>query len=92
MQDGDSARQCPGHHARALRPWLYKHRDVLRLDFLPSYSPALNPVERVWKLTRRLCTHNVYFQALQELVAVVQLQFEKWSQPNLQLRRLCAII
>jgi transposase len=46
------------HHARALRPWLSKHRRVLRLDFLPPYSPDLNPVERVWKLTRRLCTHN----------------------------------
>src|SRR5438034_3701942 len=24
------------------------------LDFLPPYSPELNPIERVWKLTRRL--------------------------------------
>src|SRR3954451_5471823 len=23
-----------------------------------SYSPELNPIERVWKLTRRLCLHN----------------------------------
>ena len=80
------------HHARALRPWLHKHRHVLRLDFLPPYSPDLNPVERVWKLTRRLCTHNVYFQTLQNLVSVVQIQFAKWLQPNLQLHRLCAII
>jgi len=80
------------HHARALRPWLHKHRRVLRLDFLPSYSPDLNPVERVWKLTRRLCTHNVYFQTLQNLATVIQIQFAKWFQPNLQLHRLCAII
>ena len=80
------------HHARALHPWLHEHRHVLRLDFLPPYSPDLNPAERVWKLTRRLCTHNVYFQNLQELVDVVRTQFAKWSQPNLQLHRLCAII
>jgi hypothetical protein len=39
-----------------------------------------------------LCTHNVYFQTLQNLVSVVQIQFAKWLQPNLQLHRLCAII
>lgn len=80
------------HHARALRPWLHKHRHALRLDFLPPYSPDLNPAERVWKLTRRLCTHNVYFETLGGLIEVVWKQFSIWSQPNLQLRRLCAII
>ena len=80
------------HHARALRPWLHKYRRVLRLEFLPPYSPDLNPVERVWKLTRRLCTHNVYFETLESLIDVVREQFAMWFQPNLQLRRLCAII
>lgn len=80
------------HHARALRPWLHKHRRELRLDFLPPYSPDLNPVERVWKLTRTLCTHNVYFETLPALIAVVRDQFAQWFHPNLQLRRLCAII
>ena len=80
------------HHARALQPWLHKHRHVLRLDFLPPYSPELNPMERVWKLTRRLCRHNVYFETLESLVEVVQSQFAIWFQSNLQLRRLCAII
>lgn len=79
-------------HARALQPWLAEHRHELRLDFLPPYSPDLNPVERVWKLTRRLCTHNVYFETLDQLVQTVREQFAMWFQPNLQLRRLCAII
>jgi HNH endonuclease len=30
-------------------------------DFLPLYSPDLNPIERVWKLTRQRRLHNVYF-------------------------------
>jgi hypothetical protein len=28
-----------------------------QLDYLPPYSPALNPIERVWKLLRRLRLH-----------------------------------
>lgn len=80
------------HHARLIRPWLHKKRQVLRLLFLPPYSPELNPVERVWKLTRRLSTHNRYFPALEDLVESVFTQFELWSKPNETLRRLCAII
>ena len=79
------------HHARSLRPWLKKHLDVFRLDFLPSYSPELNPVERIWKLTRKLCTHNRYFPTLEELGMVVFDKFKSWNRPNETIRRLCAI-
>lgn len=80
------------HHGKALQPWLRQHRRKLRLDFLPPYSPELNHIERVWKLTRRLCTHNQYFGALEKLIDVVQDQFLKWAKPNKALYRLCAII
>lgn len=80
------------HHAKALRPWLRKHRHVLRLDFLPPNSPDLNPIERVWKLTRSLCTHNRYFPVLEELGQAIFNQFGLWRKPNETLRRLCAII
>jgi transposase len=79
------------HHAKALIPWLLEHRHVLSLDFLPPYSPELNGIERVWKLTRRLCTHNRYFTILDELVVTVFERFGLWSVPNQTLRRLCAI-
>ena len=46
------------HHARVLQPWLHQHRKLLTPLFLPPYSPELNPIERVWKLTRRLATHR----------------------------------
>jgi transposase len=80
------------HHARLIQPWLKIKRNVLQLFFLPPYSPELNPVERVWKLTRRVCTHNRYFPTLDEVVEAVFNQFVVWSKPNDTLRRLCAII
>jgi len=79
------------HHAKALQGWLAKHRDVLRLDFLPPYSPELNSVERVWKLTRTICTHNRYFDTLDALIDAVITQFDTWKTPTTVLRRLCAI-
>lgn len=80
------------HHARNLNDWLWDHRHVLSLNFLPPYSPQLNAIERVWKLTRWLCTHNRYFETLPALIQVVEAQFYGWFSPNDQLRRLCAIL
>ena len=79
------------HHARYLYPWLEAHHDLLRLDFLPPYSPELNAIERVWKLTRRICTHNQYFPVLDDLIDTVYDQFALWTTPNTTLRRLCAV-
>lgn len=80
------------HHASALRPWLKEHQKEICLDFLPPYSPELNPTERVWKLTRRLRTHNQYFPELGQLVASVTDQLTQWQKPNETLHRLCTII
>jgi len=46
------------HHARLLAPLLRLYRKVLTLLFLPPYSSQPAPIERVWKLARRLATHN----------------------------------
>jgi len=80
------------HKSRELQPWLEAHRNALVLDYLPPYSPDLNSIERVWKLTRRLRTHNRYFSTLDELVETVCEQFRAWARPNDDLRKLCAII
>ena len=45
--------------------------NVLSLLFLPPYSPQLAPIERVWKLARRLATHNRYFQTLDQVLDAV---------------------
>ena len=80
------------HHAVLLHPFLRQHRHDLVLEFLPAYSPELNPIERVWKLTRKLCTHNTYFEKLEALIAAVANQHMAWNAPNETLRKLCCII
>ena len=80
------------HHAVLLHPWLKKYRESIGLLFLPPYSPDLNPIERVWKLTRRLCTHNQYFPDLSMLIEKVSARMYQWSKPNQQLQKLCCII
>jgi transposase len=79
------------HHAVLLRPFLHQHTTHLRLLFLPPYSPQLASIERVWKLTRRLATHNRYFATLSEVLRAVNACFDRWRRPNEVLQRLCCI-
>ena len=80
------------HHALLHKLWRQQAAPSFELDFLPPYSPQLNPVERVWKLTRRLCLHNRYFPALTHIIEDVETQFQQWHWANSTLRRLCANI
>ena len=79
------------HHAKALQSWLDDHKEGFVLEFLPPYSPELNHIERVWKLLRRLCTHNQYFECLDKLRQTVYEKLSEWSLPNKVLTTLCAI-
>lgn len=79
------------HHAVILDSFLRQHAAHLKLLFLPPYSPQLAPIERVWKLARRLATHNRYFSTLDEVLKAVNACFNRWCRPNAILRRLCCI-
>ena len=79
------------HHAKLHADWRTEQRPEFTLSYLPPYSPDLNPIERVWKLTRRLCLHNRYFPTLAAVVAAVEEQFASWAKPNESLRRLCTV-
>src|SRR5271157_1210453 len=83
--------QVNAHHARLHRQWREERAAEFVLDYLPPYSPELNPIERVWKLTRRLGLHNRYFPLLQPVTTTVETEFASWAGPNETLRRLCAI-
>ncbi len=80
------------HKAQALRELFYVNRHRMVRIFLPPYSPELNPVERVWRITRRQVTHNRYFQSAEEMKTTLLSRFARWEQPNSTLRILCANI
>lgn len=79
------------HHAKLHRNWREEQAIDFQLDYLPAYSPELNPIERVWKLVRKLCLHDQYFATLQGVIEAVESQFESWQKGSETLRRLCAL-
>lgn len=59
------------HKAQAVQALLAGVRRSLRLYFLPTYAPRLNPIERVWHHVRRNVTDNTYFKTLKRLLHAV---------------------
>ncbi len=80
------------HRARILKEFFVQNQERLYLVFLPPYSPELNPIERVWRITRRQVTHNRYFASLIELRTALASHFVRWQRPNIALEVLCAKI
>jgi transposase len=80
------------HHAKILQPWLEEVSDLLELFFLPPYSPDLNPIEMLWKKTRRNVTHNRYFSSLQKLCYDLKQYWIQFANPNDELMKLSAFI
>jgi transposase len=46
------------HHAKLVQEWLSRPGCRIKLHFIPSYCPHLNPIERLWGLMHRNITHN----------------------------------
>jgi transposase len=41
----------------------------ITLQFLPSYSPNLNLMERLWKLVKKKCLDNIYYETFDEFTS-----------------------
>ena len=46
------------HKAKWLQAWYKEQQAWLHVEFLPSYSPDFNPIERLWRWMKTEYTHN----------------------------------
>jgi transposase len=67
VQDG-----APYHRAAPVKAFFAQHRDRLHVTQLPSYSPDYNPIEFLWRATKRQATHNRYFPEFETLIGSVE--------------------
>lgn len=65
-------------------------RKAVTILSLPPYSPDLNPIEQVWRVTRREKTHNRYWPNIETLTNVLDDWFNSFRSPNEKLSSLCS--
>ena len=88
------------HTTPMLWPFLWEHQDRLTVVSLPTYSPHLNLIERLWRFMRGQMTRNHFYDSLQELCEALvrwldRLPFERFQslvglQAQPQLERIAA--
>jgi transposase len=75
--DNASAHTTPAVEAFA---WQQRHR--LELVYLPTYSPHLNLIERLWRLLRTHVTRNRFYDSLMALVRAAVEWLERLPYPH----------
>jgi transposase len=61
------------------KKWLRANRDKIELHRLPPYSPEFNPVEGIWKCTRRRATHNRFYATTDERDSALRKTFNTFQ-------------
>src|SRR5262249_26455139 len=75
------------HTSAATQAFLAAHRDRITVEPLPSYSPDYNPIEYLWKKTKKRATHNQYFKEFAALTVSVDKALAYFAtHPNTVLR------
>jgi transposase len=59
------------HHAKVLQSWLKVPERRVRLHFLPSYAPHLNPIERLWGIMHQHVTHNRHYTRFDDFTEAI---------------------
>ena len=60
------------HTSASTQAFLAAQSDRITEQPLPSYSPDYNPIEYLWRKTKKRATHNKYFKEFAELTVSVE--------------------
>jgi len=77
------------HHARLVKRWRLHHPRFIFL-FLPSYSPNLNLIERLWRFFHKKVTWNKYFETFIQFKTETLTFFQNLKQYQSELETLLA--
>ena len=69
--------RSPCHKAGVVEEFLEKHKDRVRVMWLPKYSPDLNPSEQIWKDMKLDVCHNYLFGTANRLAWSIRGYFRR---------------
>jgi putative transposase len=55
------------HKTQTVRNLLNEFSSFISVEYLPPYSPELNPIETNWKVTKNAVTKSQYFPSIDEM-------------------------
>jgi len=70
---------APYHGRTIVNDFVKKNSEHITIKRLPSFSPDYNPIEKLWKNTKRDATHLKYFEEFEDLRNSVINTFDGYS-------------
>jgi len=70
---------APYHGRVIVKDFVNENSQKITLERLPSFSPDYNPIEKLWKNTKRDATHLKYFEKFEDLRDSVVGTFESYK-------------
>jgi len=55
------------HKTDCVRKVLDEYGDWIKVEYIPPYSPELNPIETCWKVTKNAVTKSQHFKSINEM-------------------------
>lgn len=80
---------APYNRNKELIKWVYGQR--IELVYLPTYSPNLNLIERLWRLLRAEAINSIYYQTYQEFKEAIVKFLEGIKYYKSELRSLLSL-
>jgi len=71
---------APYHGSNVVNEFKLANVDRLTIERLPAFSPDYNPIEKLWKNTKRDSTHMKYFKTFEDLHNSVITTFKTYMQ------------
>ncbi len=59
------------HHAKLVQAWLARPGCRIKLHFVPTYCPHLDPIERLWGLMHKHVTHNRCYETFADFSGAI---------------------
>ena len=76
------------HKTQAVRDFIKEHADRLKLVFLPTYSPWLNPIELFWRHLKKRVLANRFFESITAQLRELWKRLKTLAADGPQVRRL----
>ena len=55
------------HKTQVVKKLFDEQKDWIKVEFIPPYSPELNPIETNWKVTRNAVTKSQHFKTIDSM-------------------------
>ena len=68
------------HRSKVVKRFQEDHQERLSVYPLPAFSPDYNPIEKLWKNTKRDATHLKYFKTFEALRESVVKAFNQYLE------------